>query len=169
MTLRRTIFTLCVSATLLLSPSCSTPAAVQAPAGVRVVEPTIVPLGADFAAALPEWAKEFRWKYRESGCVLVGAHGADILGHWFVMSDQYGILPVEKFVDRVRDAFPTDRLVLIVCNPAGVVLDAPKVTYALTNVWMIPDSATIPREFALLRILSHGDYAGDVSDFVENP
>ena len=111
------------------------------------------------------WEREI--KKSDPDPILVFGHGANIGGVWFVSRYDGKIAPVNWVVNKIRKEFPSQRIYLIICNPGGIDLDIPGVSYAKVNVWKFPDvnflsGATLDDMFDM-------DNAGALDEFIHNP
>ena len=90
------------------------------------------------------WSREVRRLYPNA--IIVMSHGHDKKDDWYC---DYGLgdILVKTLVAQLREEYPIRRIVLMICNPGGYILDASNVTYSLENVWMIPDRALTDRSF----------------------
>jgi hypothetical protein len=92
-------------------------------------------------------------------------HGADNGREWVFTPDApWAVEPVEAGIKRLRrSGVGNRRIVLWCCNPGHYRLsaDCGPVTYAGTNVWVVPDRTLLTR----IRDTDHG--AGNVYEFAE--
>jgi hypothetical protein len=105
------------------------------------------------------WEAEVARRY--DSCVLVLVHGDCVFGVWYAVMPG-AAKPMTDLVAELRLTYPHDRIVLMSCNPCGMVLDAENVTYANADVWLVPDRVLDPRS------LIAPDVIGNVYEFTEN-
>lgn len=94
----------------------------------------------DIEAGQTEWVREVAKRYPDA-FVLLG-HGLTdpVTGEWTIYPTIGDPVPVREAVEAVHALYPGRRVVLVVCNPDGKVLDGVEdVSYALHNVWVMPD------------------------------
>lgn len=109
----------------------------------------------------PKWETEVYRRYPNS--VLVLAHGNDMDGSWWCeYPDDDNRRLVSELIDQIRIQYPLRRIVLMICNPGGYKLDIPNISYALSNVWVIPD-----RELAI-RSWLYPNTIGNIYEMQEN-
>jgi hypothetical protein len=104
---------------------------------------------------------------RYESFVLLMVHGNEFAGEWFAFPDDTPPVLVECLVQAAQQAFPDTRVVAVICNPGGVSLETPGVSYATRSVWIIPDRFLDPwrnllRDFPLNEV-------GNIYEFIENP
>lgn len=79
---------------------------------------------------------EARSKFARS--VVVHVHGYAKDGVWMCGPDQGPPMPVEGVVRLLKHIYPDRRIVLVVCNEAGIPLRVANVSYGTRIVWSIP-------------------------------
>lgn len=84
------------------------------------------------------WEPQIRRRYPNA--VVVYSHGVSVADRWWIRTNR-GVIPAFTLVEVVRSAYPDRRIVLLVCNPGGHKLEFPNVSYALRDVWIVPDSS----------------------------
>jgi hypothetical protein len=119
----------------------------------------------DLAPYLPEWDRRFAEALGHNNFHMLVAHGADYRDDWWM-----GIGPAETARPTMTVRFmvkfliatlePGTEIIVLSCNPGGVVLNIPHVYQPLTILWAKPgdDVRTLPD--GTTRHL-----AGDVDDF----
>jgi len=97
-------------------------------------------LSYDIADAQRYWDDEIEAEYPNA--LLVIAHGNTDpgTGEWYAYPTDSDPLPVREVVLNVRKTYPERHIVLLVCNPDGLILDGVNnVSYARESVWIWPD------------------------------
>ena len=112
------------------------------------------------------WEREIERQYPNA--VVIMAHGRiGYDGEWRLYPAYFPSITVQDAIARVRVDYPHRRIVLLACNPGGIVIDNPGVIYATRNVWLIPDSVTFPgMDFDTL---THEDLVGSLDEMIHNP
>lgn len=136
----------------------------------RGTEVTLNIHGEYFNPCVIYWREEAQRYFHEDVLLVVG-HGNGEDGVWMIHDDiaregTSGKEPVVMLIARLREKYPHHRIVLICCNPDGIAVDAPGVSYALKNVWMFPDSVLEPGKG--FDELTGEDEAGSFDEFVHN-
>lgn len=124
----------------------------------------VICYNADLAPGAGYWTAQASERYRDF--VLLMVHGGVLSGEWVTLADSGVIERFEDVVARVRARYPGVRIVAVVCNPGRIESGAPGLTYALGDVWVVPDDAVAPL-VGRLRDLPR-DGVGDITEFVEN-
>jgi hypothetical protein len=126
---------------------------------------TILYGGPSLSVAVSHWKVDIL--EQDPDPIIITGHGGSVGGLWFITRLDGAITPVESIVARARKQYPSQRIYLLVCNPGNITLDIPGVTYALKNVWLLPDSVLLEDE-GLDEILGR-DSAGSLDEFIHNP
>ena len=120
----------------------------------------------DLLSFVNEWVRETARRY--DNFILITVHGEMLHGQFYTFADRGRPELIQTVVERIRRRYGDDRrIVLVVCNEAGLVIDFPKVTYARDIVWAQPDSFV--SIFLNRRRDKDDDNIGDIFEFVENP
>lgn len=126
----------------------------------------VVVYSADIDQARDYWPSEAARRY-DGDFVVVVCHGYTIGNLWFVTPDGRDPLPTTALIREVRQTYPTERLILVVCNSDGVQIDTPNVSYAPNIVWVRPDRWVDPVS-NVFRDIVMGNPVGDIHEFLEN-
>ena len=110
------------------------------------------------------WEREVARRY-PSGAVMVICHGSPDDAIWMCKPDEGGERSVIGLIAEVRARFPTERIVLCICNPNQLTLPASikNVSYPMNMIWQFPDQVSgldFDEGFGI-------DYIGSVFEFVE--
>lgn len=111
-----------------------------------------------------KWLDEIGLRYADAVAVFVHGNTHAETGEWYAYPSVGIAVPMEELVEELRETYPDDRIVLLVCNPDGLELDSPGVTYAKANVWVIPDRFVHP----LLQPFRKPGNVGSVFDMEHN-
>lgn len=129
---------------------------------------TLIVGSEDLGAFTGEWMDEVGRRY--SDALVVFVHGdSDPRDQWYYRSrfDEDGG-KVEDMLRALRLSNPNRRIVLVCCNPGGYNVTIPGVTYAASNVWLVPNSfQSAGKNF--VRDALAGPATGDIFEFVETP
>jgi hypothetical protein len=128
------------------------------------VRQVIICLNADIAFGQELWVREASSRYERF--LLLMVHGETLNDEWYAFPDYGPPVPVEQVIERLRKHYRRTRIVAIVCNPNGHVLDSPGVTYADQNVWVEPDRF-VGQVYNLLRDHPQNGI-GNIYEFEEN-
>jgi hypothetical protein len=122
-------------------------------------------LAPDLAPHVPEWDRRFAEALGHNRFHILVAHGGEHLGDWWLgvgtAETARASMPVRLMVRAIRQQIGDEPFIIILsCNPGGIVLSEPKILQATTIVWAKPgdDVRTLPD--GTTRHL-----AGDVDDF----
>lgn len=109
------------------------------------------------------WEAEVREQHPNAAIIM--AHGqVHDNGKWYLYPSVGDPLPVREAVLTLRAYYPDRRIVLVVCNPGGLRLPGlPRVSYALDNVWAVPDPET---EGITIRDMLDPDVVGSIDEFI---
>lgn len=121
----------------------------------------------DLHAGVEYWRTEAERRYPE-GCFLIVAHGLGVENQWYAVSKEGDFIEaMPALIARLRaTTIPSGlRVVIVACNPDRLACDVPGVSYALGNVWLVPDLQT---DVQPARDLIVNDVV-DIFEFVENP
>lgn len=123
-----------------------------------------VSFSANIADGLPFWQTTCDEHFHKK-CLVFMCHGDSINGTWFCFPDWEGHrpIPITFVIDLLRSQIPREMpIVLIVCNPSGVVLHGfPNTYYARDSVWNIPGNDAKWRMFHWELCVGH------ISEFIE--
>jgi len=100
--------------------------------------------------------------------VLVVGHGNVEEGEWAVYDADAVPSPVTWVIKRLRSQYPDRIIVLFVCNPTGIVLDAPGILYGKESLWVVPDRVA-PQPDRTVSDFLFPDVIGKASELTLNP
>lgn len=142
---------------------------VEPPAGHQV-NLTVLTTDVVLSPMVELWVEEVQRRYHDA--ILIDGHGGtkliDGVPTWciFTAFTPDG-LPVSDLIRQLRLQDPFRRIVLLCCNPDGLVLEGVNnVSYSLQSVWVVPDSRVSVAENAG-RDAWYGDSCGDIFEFVQ--
>jgi hypothetical protein len=122
-------------------------------------------LAPDLAPHIPEWDRRFAEALGHNNFHILAAHGGEHNGGWWLgvgtQMDARPSMPVRLMVRAIRQQIGDGPYIIILsCNPGGIVLSEPKILQATTIIWAKPGDD--------VRRLPDGStrhLAGDVDDF----
>lgn len=97
---------------------------------------------------------------RHPNAVVVFSHGLDVNGAWWCEGYD-GPEPVAEMLEGVQARHPDRHVVLVVCNPLGVRLDATGISYAGADIWLVPDRVLSTRSLEAPAVV------GNIFEFYE--
>lgn len=130
-----------------------------------IVQPHLILLDEPQNVGVLYWREEIG-KYDPTAVIVFG-HGIMVGPTWCVSRYDGAIAPVKTVVDLIRNDYPHQRIYLLICNPSGISLDSPGVSYAKVNVWKFPDTYFL--RYNTLDDMFDVDNAGGLDEFVHNP
>lgn len=123
----------------------------------------VVIFSEDARDGVPFWIYEAERRFPDEELMLIFCHGNEnIYGEWCLYADGYSIgVPVQLFLEELRKTDPDKKIIFIVCNPGGDVIEGENVVYADANVWVIPNVVYLDRH------ILDPDAAGNIYEFIE--